>query len=306
MTRSSPPSRRQSPDSSAVSFAGSRASLADSLLERVVFVLVQPQHPGNVGAAARAMKNMGLSRLVIVDPPAFDPEQARWMAPGCDDWIANLRIVKTLDEAIEGCQLVVGSTARHRKQGHPVHTAQHLAQRVQDLPDATMAILFGREDFGLSKADVLRCESILRIPTPEHASLNLAQAVLLVAHTFFETARKHGRVATGRPLGGSRGRSTTAAKSKADKRDRLADASRIEPAVDDLISLLDQVGYFRSTPIDKVKLTARQALQRGQVSYRHLEALRGMISRVRWAVNNPDADPRATRSKADRDEPKPK
>ena len=68
------------------------------LATNVVIVLVQPQYPGNVGACARAMKNMGLRRLVIVDPPAFDPERTRWMAPGCADLIAEARLVGTLDE----------------------------------------------------------------------------------------------------------------------------------------------------------------------------------------------------------------
>ncbi|MCB9678827.1 MAG: TrmJ/YjtD family RNA methyltransferase [Alphaproteobacteria bacterium] len=266
------------------------------LLDRTVVVLVQPQHPGNVGAAARAMKNMGLSRLVVVDPPAYDPEQARWMAPGCDDLLAATRIVATLDEALEGCHVAVASTARHRKQGQPVLTPTQIAERMTE-DDRTWAILFGREDFGLATEDVLRCESILRIPTPEHASLNLAQAVLLVANALFTQARAQGTAAPGRTLGGSRGRSTTAAKAKGDKRDALADLRRIEPAVDDLVELLERVGYFRSTPEPKVRLTARQALQRSQITIRHLEALRGMVNRTRWALENPGIDPRATRDR---------
>ncbi|MEZ4316484.1 MAG: RNA methyltransferase [Myxococcota bacterium] len=266
------------------------------MLDRIVVVLVEPQHPGNVGAAARAMKNMGLSRLVVVAPPAYDPEQARWMAPGASDLLASTRIVATLDEALEGCHVAVASTARHRKQGQPVLTPPDLASAIAE-DDRTWALLFGREDFGLSTDDILRCESIVRIPTPEHASLNLAQAVLLLANTLFTEARARGHAATGRTLGGSRGKRTTASKSKGDKRDQLADLRRIEPAVADLIDLLDRVGYFRSTPEDKVRLTARQALQRSSISIRHLEALRGMVSRTRWALEHPDLDPRAPSSR---------
>lgn len=242
------------------------------------------------------MQNMGLSRLVIVAPPAFDPERARWMAPGCDAMLANLRIVATLDEALIGVDVAVASTARHRKQGHPVLTPSQLAERVREDDPRTWAILFGREDFGLANADVNRCDTILRIPTPEHASLNLAQAVLLVSHALFEDARQHGAAATGRLLGGSRGRSTTAAKAKPDRRDAPADVPRLEPAVDELIALLDRVGYFRRTPEDKVRLTARQGLQRAHISIRHLEALRGMVNRVSWALDHPELDWRATRS----------
>lgn len=267
------------------------------MLDRVVVVLVEPQDARNVGSAARAMQNMGLQHLVIVAPPAFDPEQARWMAPGCDDLLSRLRIVATLDEALEGVDVVVGSTARHRKQGHPVLSPRDLAVRVREDAPRTWAVLFGREDFGLSTADVLRCDSIVRIPTPEHASLNLAQAVLLIASGLFEEARAAGiPVATGRTLGGSRGTSTTASKSKPDRRDAPADVPRLEPAVADLVELLERVGYFRSTQPDKTRLTARQALQRGRVSVRQLQALRGMIARVRWALDHPEADWRATRA----------
>lgn len=157
-------------------------------MDRVVVVLVEPQQPGNVGAVARAMKNTGLSRLVIVDPPAYDPHRARWMAPGCDDVIANARIVATLDEALEGTHRAVATTARHRKRDQRVIEPRALADEIL-ADDRVTALLFGREDYGLSVEHVARCEAIMRIPTPEHASLNLAQAVLLVGHAIFEASR---------------------------------------------------------------------------------------------------------------------
>jgi TrmH family RNA methyltransferase len=273
------------------------------MLERVRIVLVEPQHPGNVGAAARAMVNMGLSDLVVVDPPALDMESARWMAPGCESLLSELRIVSTVAEAIADCHVCVATTARHRRRGQPVHTPAELAQRVRQQDDRTFALLFGREDFGLSTEDVLAAEALLRIPTPEHASLNLAQAVLLVSHAFFEEARSNGQVvATGRTLGGSRGRRTTASKSKRSKRDAPAELARIQPAVDEVVELLDTVGYFRGTPHDKVRLSASHALQSGGFSIRHVEALRGMVNRVRWALDHPDADWRATRSEQSTDD----
>lgn len=257
------------------------------MLDRVRIVLVQPQHPGNVGAAARAMQNMGLGDLAVVDPPCFDPETARWLAPGCDEMLTRVGFHADLPEALKGCQQVIASTARHRKQNQPVLTPEELADQIATR-DGKYAILFGREDFGLSTEHTLYAESILRIPTPEHASLNLAQAVLLVSHALFERARQDAGVATGRMLGGSRGRRSTAAKSRGDRRDRPADVPLLEPAVDELIELLGRVGYFRGTPEDKVRLTARQALQRGRVTVRHVEALRGMVNRVKWALDNPE------------------
>ena len=268
------------------------AATADQLHDHTVVILVEPQHPGNVGAAARAMKNFGLGRLVLVNPPAWDPDTARWMAPGCGDVLAEARIVATLDEALEGVHVAVASTARHRKQGQPVHEPARVCADLLDraAQGHTTALLFGREDFGLSTADVLRCASILRIPTPEHASLNLGQAVLLVAHGLFEEARRRGATFEGRMLGGSRGQKTTRLASQPSPRDRTADLAQLEPAVEDVVGVLERVGYLRGVQPDKVRLTARQALQTAGLPVRHVEALRGMAARIEWALDHPDAD----------------
>ena len=272
-------------------------NLVEKLEQNLVIVLVQPQHPGNIGAAARAMKNMGLARLVVVDPPCFDPEQARWMAPGCDDLLANMRVVGSISDALAGVHHVVGTTARHRKQGHPVFAPNQVASEFFD-NDETLAILFGREDFGLSRDDLLFCESLVRIATPQHASLNLAQAVLLVGHTFFEELRARGVAAEGRMVGGSRGRvSTRTLSRRKSTRDRQAEAQQINPAADEVVRLLERVGYTRSTPAKKSLLTVRQALQRAALSVRHVEALRGMLARVQWALDNPEHDWQATKKK---------
>jgi TrmH family RNA methyltransferase len=269
-------------------------SLADSLADwaaRVVVVLVQPLQPGNVGAAARALKNFGLRRLVLVDPPGFDPERARWMAPGCDDVLDGMRIVGTLDEALVGVHEVVGTTARHRKLGPPVVEPAEVGARLfADDADHehVVAILFGREDFGLPNDAVQRCRSLVRIATPEHASLNLGQAVMLVAYELFQEARRHGVSARGRTLGGSKTARPTAAVAAPDARDRLAPVDAAEPAVTALVEVLDRVGYTRGTPADKVRLTARGAIQTARLSVRHVEALRGMLAKVRWALDHRD------------------
>lgn len=265
------------------------SDLARALAERVVFVLVEPQHPGNVGAAARAMRNMGLERLVVVAPPAYDPEQARWMAPGCADLLAAAPIVADLDDALRGVHRVVAATARHRRLDPRILDPARIAAEILD-GDQVWAVLFGREDSGLSQQHVARSESILRIPTPEHASLNLSQAVLIVAAALFEEARRRGLEATGRTVGGSRSKRSTASLQRPSPRDRTADVPELEPAVGELIELLERVGYLRGGAPLKVRATARQALQRAGPSVRHIEALRGMIGRVQWALDHPGAD----------------
>lgn len=276
-----------------------------SAADQLVFILVQPQHSGNIGAAARAMKNMGLHRLVVVDPPALDLMRVRWMAPGCDDVVAGMRITATLDEALEGVHEAIATTARHRKGHQPVVDPAGFAEDFwsADPDDETVtAILFGREDFGLSKADSDRCRRLLRIPTPEHASLNLGQAVLLIAHAWFETGRLRGLAeAPGRSLGGRRGAKPTAALQGGDRRDERADLPRIEPAADALVDVLDRVGYFRSTPPERVRQTARAAIEKAAPTLREVDALRGMIARVSWALDHPEADARAPKGRSDSD-----
>jgi tRNA/rRNA methyltransferase len=256
--------------------------------ERLIVVLVEPQQSGNVGACARAMKNMGLHRLVVVAPPSLDMDRARWMGPGCDDVFASMQIVATLDDALAGVHRSVATTARHRKGNQPVLDPASFATSCwDDDVEATTALLFGREDFGLSRDDVDRCQAVLRIPTPEHASLNLAQAVLLVGNAWFEAGRARGGTATGRVVGGRRGTRTTEELQTPDPKDARADVNRLEGAVGALVDLLDRTGYTRGTPSEVVKRSARVALQSARLTVRDVEALRGMINHLGMGWKDP-------------------
>ncbi|MGC6511005.1 MAG: RNA methyltransferase [Myxococcota bacterium] len=138
-------------------------------------VLVRPQQSGNIGAVARTIANHGFGQLVLVDPPAFDPERARWMAPHSQHIIDDALIVETLKEAISDCQFVVALTARDRKFGWPVwDVPQFKAAAGVQKPQA---LVFGPEDSGLSNSDLTHCHAILTLPTHAHQSLNLAQTV---------------------------------------------------------------------------------------------------------------------------------
>ncbi len=250
-------------------------------MERLVIVLVEPLYPGNVGAVARAMKNFGLSRLVLVNPPAFDPHRARWNAPGCDDIIAGIRVVPTLEEALVGVDRAIAATARHRRGGQGVLGPSEAARAILADDDRVTALLFGREDNGLPIDAVERCEAILRIPTPEHASLNLGQAVLLCAWAIFDEARRTGQLdASGRPVGG-RSVSSTASLEPEDIR---ADLPSLEPIVAEGVQVLTQAGYMAGVMPEKVALTLRRALQRAGFSRREIGALRGMLRSVRESL----------------------
>lgn len=256
--------------------------LGDDLL----VVLVGPQNPENVGTAARAMANFGLRQMVIVDPAeSFDPERARWRAPGAEAVLAAARFVPTLADALAGVHRAVATTARHRRHEPEVVDPDGLAQGFFDsAPGLRTAIVFGREDVGLHADEVARCGTLLRIPTAEHASLNLGMAVLLVASRLFEGARKAGADAPGRLVVGRRKVRSTLALQVGDADDRPADLAAVEPVVDGLMQLLADVAYTGSTSPERVAVTLRELAQRATPTVRETRALRGMVATVSKAL----------------------
>jgi TrmH family RNA methyltransferase len=150
------------------------------------FVLVETSHPGNIGAVARAMKNMGVTELVLVKPKEFPHPDATARAAGADDLLASARVVETLPEAIADCGLVLATTARTRDQFFRVLEAREAANRlVAEARSGSggVAVLFGTERFGLSNEQLQAAHALLRIPAnPDYASLNIAMAAQLIAY----------------------------------------------------------------------------------------------------------------------------
>jgi len=147
-------------------------------------VLVGTTHPGNIGGVARAMKNMGLSDLVLVAPRYFPHPDATARASGADDLLAGARVVDTLAEAVEDCVFVAGASARSRSINWPCLDAKEAAAKaISESQRGVAALVFGPEKNGLSNEDLDRCNALLSIPTnPEFSSLNLAMAVQVVSY----------------------------------------------------------------------------------------------------------------------------
>lgn len=153
-------------------------------LANIRIVLVNTTHPGNIGAVARAMKNMGLYKLYLVTPKTFPDEQAVHRAAHAEDILANAVVCETLDEALDGTSLVVGTSARGRRIRWPLLSPREAAQQALAEADVgEVAILFGREAHGLTNEELQKCHLHLNIPTDEeYSSLNLAMAVQVVAY----------------------------------------------------------------------------------------------------------------------------
>lgn len=153
-------------------------------LSRIRIVLSRPSHPGNIGGAARAMKTMGLSRLYLVRPKKFPDAEARAMASGAHDVLESARVCATLGEALEGTTLSVAMSARGRELSHPPLDARAAARELAEAARREeVAVVFGNETVGLSNDEIMQCGRIARIPAdPAYASLNLAQAVQVMAY----------------------------------------------------------------------------------------------------------------------------
>lgn len=154
--------------------------------DRIRIVLVNTSHPGNIGAAARAIKNMGLSRLVLVAPKDFPSDQAQWRAAGALDILESAVVVETLDEAIADCHLVVGTSARGRRIPWPLVSPRECGDKVYSEAknaEHEVAILFGREDRGLTNEELHKCQYHVHIPAnPAYSSLNIAAALQVIVY----------------------------------------------------------------------------------------------------------------------------
>lgn len=175
-------------------------------LEHVRIVMVNTTHPGNIGAAARAMKNMGLSDLALVDPKIFPSEEAVRRASGAEDLLDQAKRCQTLDEAIEDCVYVIGASARPRSIAWPQMNPRECGHFVVNHSER-IAILLGREHSGLTNEELERCHFHLHIPSmPDFSSLNVASALQIIAYEIFsqslevtppsEAMLEEGRLAT--------------------------------------------------------------------------------------------------------------
>jgi TrmH family RNA methyltransferase len=150
-------------------------------------VLVEPSHPGNIGAVARAMKNMALEALVLVRPKQFPHAEATARASGADDILERARVVDTLAQGLEGCGFVAATTSRDRDQNFRVVDVRDAAERiVAEAHRSPAAVIFGAERTGLTNDDIDSAHVLIRIPANQaYLSLNLAMAVQLVSYELF-------------------------------------------------------------------------------------------------------------------------
>ena len=246
------------------------------------FVLVRPGNGGNVGAAARALKNMGFTELWLVAPRAFDRAEARRMAHGASDVLDAARVVDSLPAALADCRWVVGTTRRAGRRRTATLAPRPFAEAAVAEPRRRpLAVVFGPEEDGLSMAELALCNDVVRIPTSAaQPSLNLAQAVLLLAYEL-RMARVGKRAS---------GDSETGAE---------ANAGALEQFYEHAEAALLAVGFVRPDTAPHRMLALRKLLGRARPRPGEVRLLRGICRQVLWAVGRAPEAPRGARRPRD-------
>lgn len=233
------------------------------MLSNFKVVLVETSHPGNIGAVARAMKNMGMNQLRLVTPKFFPHADATARASGADDLLRNASVYPSLQDAIADCQIVLGASARDRTISWPSLTARECAEKwvAPQTLDQNIALVFGRENSGLKNHELDLCHYLLRIPcNAEYSSLNIAAAVQVVCYELF--------VASGQqPISsiGDRGE------------DPLASAEQMEAFYVHLQQTMSDIGFLHPDRSKSIMRRLRRIFNRIQLDTKELDILRGIL-----------------------------
>ena len=241
------------------------------MLDNISIVLVNPSHPGNIGSAARAMKNMGLKHLCLVNPDEFPSGTATALASGADDILANARVVGTLEDALADSHFVVGTSARVRGVSLPLVDPRSCAQTmIEESAEAKVAIIFGREDKGLTNEQLKRCHLQVHIPTNEDfSSLNLGQAVQVMAYELRMTML----------------RSTNSLEVPKPRAHDLATMGDVERYYDHLHQTLVDIGFLDHSSHEKIMAKLRRMYGRIRPDRVELGILRGVLSETQRCLS---------------------
>jgi TrmH family RNA methyltransferase len=241
---------------------------------RVDIVLVRPWRPANVAAACRAMKNMGLRSLRLVEPPAgLDRPEARALAYGAWDVLDAASVFANLRGAVADASLVAGTSGR--KDARALEPRAFAADAATRADHGRVAVVFGPESSGLTNDELAHCHLLIHIPTDvAQPSLNLAQAVLIVAYELHLAALEPAAPAREEPL--------------------AATAGEVEAALDDLREALLTVGYLNPANPNAILPELRALIARSRPTPRDVTLLRGIARQVAWAGRRIARDPGST------------
>lgn len=231
-------------------------------LDNVSIVLNEPRYPENIGASARAAMNMGVGRVLVVNPQDWNRERILKMATHvAADRVADMAVYGDLETALSPFQFVVGTTARIGRKRRTIQSPRQMAERlIATSRNNRIALLFGSENRGLTNADLAFCHAVVTIPTAEFSSLNLAQAVMVMCHEIFAASRE----------------------GDVEPTPRLATRRELEDMYGQLKETLVNISFVNPENPDYWMQQIRRALSRIDLRARDVRMIRGLCRQIEW------------------------
>ncbi len=233
------------------------------VFDNIVILLVRPRFPENIGSVARAMKNMGFHRLIIVNGSSPLHMNAYKLASGAEEILERAEEFPTLKEAIAGMGCVVGTTSRQGRERSPLFTPKELVEKLISLSqDHSVGLVFGSEKEGLTNQELSLCHLYVRIPSsPSFPSLNLAQAVMILCYELFASSNP-----------------------SYERNVRLASSEQMERMYEHMERTLLHIGFLEPKNPQRIMRTLRRLFGRSQMEERDVKILHGIWSRVDWVL----------------------
>jgi len=250
-----------------------------NFIENIRVVMVETTHPGNIGAAARAMKTMGYNNLYLVKPKIYPNAEATARAAGADDILGRAVVCDSLEQALQGCVAVVASTARPRTISHSVFTPREYAPKLYEMVKlGPVALVFGRESSGLSNEELEYCNVILQIPTnPEFSSLNVASAIQILCYEFIQLLQLEDA-------------DKTDAEVDDKEKIRLATADEMNYFYEHLEQSMIDVDFLNPEQPRKLMRRLKSLFNRAHLDENEVSILRGFLAAVQEAVTRKKND----------------
>ena len=244
-------------------------------VDNIRVVMVETTHPGNIGAAARAMKTMGYQNLYLVKPKIYPNAEATARAAGADDILTKAVVCDSLEQALQECVTVVASTARPRTISHPIFTPREYASKLSEMvKNGPVALVFGRESSGLSNEELELCNVILQIPTnPDFSSLNVASAVQILCYEFIQVLQS-GRA------------EKTDAETDRKAKVKLATTDEMTYLYDHLEESMADVGFLNPEQPRKLMRRLKSLFNRANLDENEISILRGFLAAVQEAAKD--------------------
>lgn len=245
------------------------ASVA-SFLDKIRVVMIRTTETGNIGSAARAMKTMGLSNLVLVEPTEFPSAKATARASGADDLLANAAVVDNLEDALRGCDLVIGTSARLRDLPWPLLNPREAAEKAWENRHTAgdMAVVFGSERSGMTNEEMDHCQFQIHIPANEaYSSLNLAASIQVVSYEM----RMAQMLAQGENV--------------EQEEEELANRESMDRFYEHFFDVMQKVGYYRPEQPKLLRRRVKRLFNRPMMTNPEVQIMRGFLSMIDKHLN---------------------